>query len=129
MGLRGGRDGELLFWDEQRVSFPSIHDVAGVFHATDLHKTGSQAKPLLEALRTLNRPTTNSYIFSKHHKLQFHGHSDTCNTDVCDTFLLVKSRAVRRCTTPTRSDASCITKERICHIICQLEWRQAMMLI
>jgi hypothetical protein len=89
----------------------------------------SQANPLLEALRTLNRTTTNSYIFSKHHKLQFHGHSDTCNTDVCDTFLLVKSRAVRRCTTPTRSDASCITKERICHIICQLEWRQAMMLI
>jgi hypothetical protein len=81
-GLRGGRDGELLFWDEQRVSFPSIHDVAGVFHATDLHKTGSQAKPLLEALRTLNRPTTNSYIFSKHHKLQFHGHSDTCNTNI-----------------------------------------------
>jgi hypothetical protein len=93
----------------------------------------SQGKPSQPSSRSLANTQSNdnqhSYIFSKHHKLQFHGHSDTCNTDVCDTFLLVKSRAVRRCTTPTRSDASCITKERICHIICQLEWRQAMMLI
>ena len=81
------------------------------------------ANPLLEAFgNAKTQSNDNSSRFSKHNKLQFHVHSDTCNTNiagsVCDTFLLEKSRVVGRCT--TRSDASGVTKERTFHIFYQL---------
>ena len=46
----------------------------------------SQGKPSQPSSQSLANTQSNdnqhSYIFSKHHKLQFHGHSDTCNTNI-----------------------------------------------